>query len=84
MNILLQMGITPRLDYLEFDQQRRYADRQEAMDGCGWMVDELSDAEQQKLAAYVDERLSSNSDGTVTLSRSKPVKWAVIRWNVNE
>ncbi|PLX48546.1 MAG: class I SAM-dependent methyltransferase [Desulfobulbaceae bacterium] len=84
MNILFQMGVTPRLDYLEFDQQRRYADRQEAMDGCGWMVDDLSDAEQQKLAAYVDERLSSNSDGTVTLTRSKPVKWAVIRWNVHE
>lgn len=84
VNILLQMGVTPRLDYLEFDQQRRYADREEALAGCSWMVDEVTKTEQRQLADYVDARLSDNADGTVTLTRAKPVKWAVIRWQINE
>ncbi len=82
VNILLQMGITPQLDYLEFDLQRQYADRQEAFEGCSWMVDDLTNAEKSKLGRYVDERLSENKDGTVTLTRNKPVKWAFIRWQV--
>ncbi len=83
VNILLQMGITPTLDYLEFDLQRQYADREEALEGCSWMVDDLDDAERVKLGHYVDERLSVNSDGSVTLTRKKPVKWAFIRWSVD-
>ncbi|MEN8257502.1 MAG: class I SAM-dependent methyltransferase [Thermodesulfobacteriota bacterium] len=83
VNILFQMGISPRLDYLEFDLQRQYADREEAILGWSWMVDELSDAEQSKLGIYVDKRLSENSDGSVTLTRKKPVKWAFIRWEAN-
>ena len=78
------MGVTPSLDYLEFDLQRQYADRTEAKEGCSWMVDDLSDTEKSKLDAYVDERLSKNQDGTVTLTRNKPVKWAFIRWQVDE
>ncbi len=84
MNILFQMGITPSLDYLEFDLQRQYADREEALEGCSWMVDDLSAAEKAKLGCYVDERLSANRDGSVTLTRRKPVKWAFIRWSVGE
>jgi nitrogenase molybdenum-iron protein alpha/beta subunit len=84
MNILLQMGITPTLDYLEFDLQRQYADREEAILGCSWMVDDLTDEERPKVEQYVDERLSANKDGSVTLTRRKPVKWAFIRWSVDK
>ncbi len=83
VNILLQMGITPTLDYLEFDLQRQYADRAEAIEGCSWMVDDLNEAERPQLEMYVDERLADNKDGSVTLTRKKPVKWAFIRWSVN-
>lgn len=84
LNILLQMGVTPSLDYLEFDLQRQYADRQDAILGCSWMVDDLTEDERQKLGHYVDQRLHENNDGSVTLTRRKPVKWAFIRWKVNE
>jgi SAM-dependent methyltransferase len=84
VNILFQMGITPSLDYLEFDLQRQYADRHEAIEGCRWMVDDLSAAERPRLEQYVDARLSAHKDGGVTLIRKKPVKWAFIRWQINE
>jgi SAM-dependent methyltransferase len=82
VNILLQMGITPRLDYLQFDQQRTYARQQEAEEAVAWMVDDLTESEELKLQRYVIERLSQNDDGSVTLTRRTPVKWAFISWDV--
>lgn len=84
LNILLQMGITPRLDYLEFDQQRTYASEEEAVEATAWMVDDCTDLERQKLRGYVAERLHENNDGTVTFTRRRPVKWAFISWDVAE
>ncbi len=83
LNVLLQMGITPRLDYIEFDQKRTYANEDEALEGVAWMIDEATDAELKKILAYVAERLHENSDGTVTLVRKNPVKWALISWDVS-
>ncbi|MEN8140569.1 MAG: class I SAM-dependent methyltransferase [Thermodesulfobacteriota bacterium] len=82
VNILFQLGIRPTIDYLEFDQQRTYADRNTALAACRWMVEDLDRAEELRLAAYVDERLTSNQDGTVSFSRNAPVTWAFISWEV--
>jgi SAM-dependent methyltransferase len=82
LNILLQMGITPRLDYLQFDQKRTYGNEQEAREAVAWMVDDCTDLERQKLRGYVAERLRENNDGTVTFTRTTPVKWAFISWDV--
>jgi SAM-dependent methyltransferase len=82
VNILFQMGITPRVDYLEFDQRRQFATVADAHEAVVWMVDDLTDVEQKKIKAYVTERLSENNDGTVTFTRRMPVKWAFISWDV--
>ena len=81
VNILFQMGIQPSLDYLEFDQQRVFANREEALAGCSWMIDDIKKEELAGLYRYLDERLTHNSDGTVTFRRRQPVKWAFISWN---
>ncbi len=82
INILLQMGITPRLNYLEFDQQRTYVDENEAREAVAWMVDDLTPLEGRHLNEYVSQRLQKNNDDSVTLTRRKPVKWAFISWDV--
>ncbi len=82
VNILFQMGIQPKIDYLEFDQQRLFASREDAVQGCSWMIDTIQPAEASALARYVDQRLTSNKDGSVTFQRSTPVKWAFISWDV--
>jgi SAM-dependent methyltransferase len=82
VNILFQMGITPEIEYLEFDQKRTYADRQDVYEAVMWMVDDLTDPEQRKLGGYVEERLTENNDGTVTFTRKIPVKWAFISWEI--
>ena len=82
VNILFQMGITPRVDYLEFDQKRIHKDFQDAFEAVSWMIDDLTAAEEKKLSGYVRERLSDNDDGTVVFKRRNPVKWAFISWDV--
>lgn len=82
VNILFQMGITPQIDYLEFDQKRTYLNYQDAYDAVIWMVDDLTAAEEKKISGYVAGRLHENNDGTVTFTRRTPVKWAFISWDV--
>ncbi len=82
VNILLQMGITPRLDYLVFDQQRTYDTAEDVHGAVSWMIDDLTDAEDEKLSVYVRERLTESEDGTVIFTRRTPVKWAFISWDV--
>ena len=81
VNILFQLGIQPHINYLEFDQERTYASREEAVAGCSWMLDEVKEGEEPALERYVDDRSTNNPDGTITVRRSKPVKWALIDWD---
>lgn len=81
-NLLLQMGITPTVEYLEFDQHRTYASFADAVEGVQWMVEDLSDSAMVKLQKYVKDRLQTNADGSVIFSRNAPVKWAFISFEV--
>ena len=81
INILYQMGIHPRVDYILFPQEKNFNSREEALMGCLWMAEDLTAAEKPGLEKYVDERLRRNPDGTVTLTRRMPIKWAIISWD---
>ncbi len=84
INILYRMGIHPRVDYILFPQDKIFNNREEAIQSCLWMAEELTEAEKPKLERYVDERLRKNPDGSVTLTRRTPVKWAIISWDKNQ
>ncbi|RJX33777.1 MAG: class I SAM-dependent methyltransferase [Desulfurivibrio sp.] len=80
VNLLYQLGIHPKIDYIEIDQNKTFATREDAVESCRWMLDELTPAEEAGLAAYVDERLEQSDAGTYTLRRSSRVKWALLSW----
>jgi SAM-dependent methyltransferase len=80
VNLLYQMGIHPKIDYIELDQTKSFASREDAIDSCRWMFDDLSPEDERKLAVYVDERLEHNEAGTYYLRRSSQVKWALLSW----
>ncbi|MBU0910198.1 MAG: methyltransferase domain-containing protein [Proteobacteria bacterium] len=80
VNLLYQMGIHPKIDYIEIDQTKTFATKDDAMESCRWMFDDLSPDEEARLAAYVDERLEHNEAGTYYLRRSSRVKWALLSW----
>jgi len=80
VNLLYQMGIHPKIDYIELDRTKTFATRDDAIESCRWMFDDLSLADEVRLAAYVDERLERNEAGTYNLRRSTRVKWALLSW----
>ena len=81
INILYRMGIHPRVDYILFPQEKLFKNREEAILGCLWMAEELTEEEKPRLEKYVDERLRQNPDNSVTLTRRTPIKWAIISWD---
>jgi len=80
VNLLYQMGIHPKIDHIELDQSKTFASRDDAIESCRWMFDDLSPAEEERLAAYVDERLGRDEAGIYTLRRNTRVKWALLSW----
>ena len=80
VNLLYQLGIHPKIDYIELERTKTYASRDEALESCRWMFDDLDPAEEERLAAYVDERLVRQEAGLYTLRRNTQVKWALLSW----
>ena len=81
VNLLYQMGIQAKVEFIDLKQRRVFKNRAEALDSCLWMLDKVSQDEEQGLNRYVDERLETMPDGTMILSRQTPIRWAVISWN---
>lgn len=81
VNLLYRMGINAGVDFIELDQTKRFAGRQEAVDSCRWMLEPLSGEEEKKLHEYVDANLNRAEDGSLLLHRSQPVKWAFLSWD---
>ena len=80
LNILYTLGIQARVDFISLDSRRTYTSREEALQSYRWMVDDLTPEEEERLAAYVDARLSQTADGSWQLARQTPPHWAVIWW----
>jgi SAM-dependent methyltransferase len=80
VNILYTLGIHARVDFISLDHKRIYGSREEALQSYRWMVDDLTPPEEERLAAYVDARLSRTADNSWQLTRQTPPRWALIRW----
>ena len=81
VNILYQMGIHPRIDYIELDSVKVFPSREKALESYRWMLDSLTEKEEALLESYVDKRLSWSEEGLWTFKRRVPVKWAFISWD---
>lgn len=80
VNILYTLGIHARIDFITLESKRRYTSREEALQSYRWMVDDLTAPEEERLAAYVDARLSQASDASWQLARQTPPRWALLSW----
>ena len=81
VNLLYQMGIHPRVDYIELEQSKVFGCREDAIEAAQWMLDSLTAEEEKKLEGYIDERLCEIEDGKWLFKRRTPVKWAFISWD---
>ncbi|MFA7382718.1 MAG: class I SAM-dependent methyltransferase [Desulfurivibrionaceae bacterium] len=80
LNILYTLGIHAQVDFLTLEANRTYPSREEALQSYRWMVDDLTTGEEERLAAYVDARLSRDSDTAWQLTRQTPPRWALLSW----
>jgi len=80
VNMLYRMGINAKVDYIPAEYSDSYATREEAVDSCLWMLDEMNPGERKRFEDYMDVRLVSLDDGTWRLPRRHDPKWAVISW----
>jgi hypothetical protein len=80
VNMLYQMGINARVDYIPAEYSETYMTREEAVDSCRWMLDDMSSDEQRLFEDHMAGRLSVQDDGKWRLARGHDPKWAVISW----
>lgn len=78
INVLYQMGIHARLDFIEIQEPKFYESRQVAIDSCAWMLHQLTAQEQELMDRYFDEILTVNADGSYSMGAQVQPKWAVI------
>jgi hypothetical protein len=80
LNILYTMQIHAHVDFITLDHNRSYNSRDEALKSYRWMVDNLTEDEDEKLTTYVDAHLTRVDETTWQLSRRVAPKWALIWW----
>lgn len=81
VNLLYQMGITAKVDFITLERQDVYDTVDDAVASYSWMLDRLSPEEMKKLQRFVKERTMPTPDGKVRLHRDQPARWAFISWH---
>jgi FkbM family methyltransferase len=80
LNMLYRLGIYARVDFIPAEYSAVYASREEAVDSCRWMLDELRPGEEKRFNAFLAERLRRQPDGSWILPRRRQPLWAVLWW----
>lgn len=77
VNILHQMGMHPRVDYIDYENRIKGATNfQEFAQTVGRVVGELTESELERLKAWYE------SDPERALSGGAPFRWAFVSWDV--
>ncbi len=80
LNILYSMGIHPNVNILELEDTLRFNTLDEALLSYNWMIKDINEDEAALLKAYVEHAAHVNTDGTITIHRDTPPRWALICW----
>ena len=81
VNLLYRLGIYARVDFIPAEYTSVYSSREEAIDSCRWMLDELRPGEEEKFEAFLAERLRQEPAGGWVLPRRHQPLWAVLWWD---
>jgi len=80
INLLYQMGIRAKVDFINLDNSSTHATLDEALESYTWMFHRLTAAEKKRLKKYVQSITTSAHNGTVALNRKDITTWAFISW----
>ncbi|HTP52170.1 MAG TPA: class I SAM-dependent methyltransferase [Anaeromyxobacteraceae bacterium] len=79
LNLLRQLGIEPRLEFIPVAEGRRFATLEDALERVLWMISDPSPAEVGRLRAWLERELVSVAGG-FELASPRTVRWAVLSW----
>ncbi len=80
LNILHKMNIAANMEVIEFDRKKNYRTIDEAVASFLWMFDELTKEQSRRLYDYVASISHKEADGSLTVIRQSPPRWAFISW----
>ncbi|NLW34448.1 class I SAM-dependent methyltransferase [Syntrophorhabdus aromaticivorans] len=81
-NVLYQMGIHARVDYIE-QNGRGYESPEEAFGSMNWMVGDMTPEETTKLKAFIDQHLVFDQGRWMT-DYERRTRWAVLWWDKSQ
>ena len=80
LNILYTMGIHPNVTILQPESDFSFQDLDQAFLTYSWMIKDLNSKEEQQLKQFLLKQASPNPDGTISIRRQNPLRWALIWW----
>ncbi len=80
LNLLHKMGIIANMEVIEFDRKKNYPTMDDALASFLWMFNELTEKQTQQLHEYIESICRREDDGSLTVIRQSPPRWALISW----
>lgn len=80
INILYQLGIHPHVDIIELDRKMSFPDFSSVLDSYRWMLKDITLEEDELLEQYLQKNSTTNNDGSISIERQHPPRWALIWW----
>jgi len=80
LNILYTMGIHPNVTILQPEPDFSFQDLDQAFLTYSWMLKDLDSNEEILLKRFLSEQSRPNPDGTISIPRQHPLRWALIWW----
>lgn len=84
LNTLYAMGIHPRVEQIELETEGCYRDLDQALQRYRWMFKELSNNEEERLAAFLTDRIVGRTAEHLIIASRFPQRWALISWNTQK
>ena len=80
VNLLYQMGIHARVDFIDLEKSLPCSSLEDALDFYTWMFHDLTVDEKKRLKNYVQSITTTSDDGTFSVHRKHVPSWALSRW----
>ncbi len=79
-NLLYQMGIRANISFIVEENEKTFANHEEASDSLMWMFQDITPVEHERLGGFLKEHLIE-ADGRLVFDYKRIHTWAVLWWD---
>lgn len=83
LNTLYTKNIHPNVAIIELERELHFENLDQAYLSYSWMLKDITTEEETLVWNYLQRKAHSNKDGSITITRQSPPRWAVIWWKKN-